>query len=120
MAVRKLTFQGQTRTIGEWAALTNQSHQSLRWRLAAGWPLNEALSAPRDKRGRPVKDRAPAVKATKIKREFARLVGDIDHALTVFRNRLNWLLNEDEDRGVGQQPRETPNDRAIHSTQDCS
>lgn len=41
---RRLTLDGQTRTVAEWARYAGMTKSSLLHRLKAGWPLEEALS----------------------------------------------------------------------------
>lgn len=42
-----LSFNGVTQTLTEWAAQIGIVKESLKWRLATGWPLERALSEPR-------------------------------------------------------------------------
>lgn len=47
----KITFMGETLTEGQWAGRIGISRQSLRSRLAAGWPLDRALTQGRGPTG---------------------------------------------------------------------
>ena len=46
MSVVKITFEGQTRSIGAWALRKGLNHTTLRSRIDGGWPLEQAFSAP--------------------------------------------------------------------------
>lgn len=50
---RRLTWQGQTRSLGEWAEVTGVSCQVISRRLLRGWTAEEALTAPPHARLRP-------------------------------------------------------------------
>ena len=53
-----IEHDGVRRTLQEWAARLGITRQSLRWRLANGWPLSVALAEPRGKFG-PMADDNP-------------------------------------------------------------
>jgi hypothetical protein len=129
MRDRTVTHDGLTLTIREWAARSKQSAATLRYRLDAGWPVDLALNAPTHSSGRKPsgntklaiierREREFDKKAAHVQNEFAKLVRDIDRSLTAFRNKIDWLLNEDEYRGVDQNFSKTPNDRATRTAQD--
>lgn len=44
---QKLTFAGQTKTIGEWAKIVNINSDVLRHRLKAGWGIKRILTEPK-------------------------------------------------------------------------
>lgn len=43
---RRITHEGNTRTIAEWARLSGIRYQVLRNRINAGWPMHKALTTP--------------------------------------------------------------------------
>lgn len=43
---RKLTFNGETLSIPEWAARLELTRESLRDRIESGWPIEKALTTP--------------------------------------------------------------------------
>lgn len=43
---RRITYRGETLTIGGWADRLGMSEWTLRHRLRAGWPVEEALGTP--------------------------------------------------------------------------
>lgn len=43
---RRITHDGQTRTIGEWARLVGINYQTLFHRINIGWPIERALTRP--------------------------------------------------------------------------
>ena len=47
-----LTFNGQERSLGEWATLTGIKHATLRHRFKNGWPVENILSEPVSKNSR--------------------------------------------------------------------
>ena len=47
----QLTLNGETRALGEWAEMLGIDKNSLKWRLANGWPVQRALTEPRGKFG---------------------------------------------------------------------
>ncbi|MGW1423191.1 hypothetical protein ACWAT4_24095 [Bradyrhizobium manausense] len=50
-ARRTLTYNGLTLSHDEWAERYSINKRNLRWRLDAGWPAEQALTAQRSKRG---------------------------------------------------------------------
>jgi hypothetical protein len=131
MPVRTLTHDGVTLTIGEWAARTKQSPQSLRHRLNSGWPVADALSIPPGKRGTtPYSEVADAERqrcerklkqnAKQIRREFNRLVSDMNRALNAFNTRLTWILNEDDTPGVVSDHSKSASDRMPRVAEECA
>ena len=127
MAARTITHNGVTLTITEWAKRTDQMPRTLRWRLNAGWPIEQALHLPLDPRGRERTDRQEQTmrldrelrtKAVQINREFGKLVFAVDSALRSFREKLNSLLPDEQTPGVVKQPAESPPNRTIPSAQD--
>jgi hypothetical protein len=46
-----VTIDGVTKTLNEWAATYGISRQSIRWRLANGWEISDAIKTPRGKFG---------------------------------------------------------------------
>jgi hypothetical protein len=52
MSARTVTHDGLTLTISEWAKRTNQTPFTLRYRLDAGWPIEQALHQPLHSNGR--------------------------------------------------------------------
>jgi len=48
---KKVTWQGVTKTLAEWALQIGIDRESLQWRLNQGWPLDRALTEPRGKTG---------------------------------------------------------------------
>lgn len=51
-----LSYDGRTLCLSEWARLLDISRSSLRWRLNAGWTIDEVLSRPRGMSGPMRKD----------------------------------------------------------------
>lgn len=43
---RRLTYDGRTRTLAEWARLTSIGRGTLAWRLREGWPIERVLTEP--------------------------------------------------------------------------
>jgi len=43
---RKITWQGQTRTVTEWSRVVGMQAQSIFHRLSKGWPVEQALTTP--------------------------------------------------------------------------
>ncbi|SRR6266436_3075358 len=130
--MRTLTHEGLTLTINEWAARTNQSPQSLRYRLNSGWPVSNALNKPTGTRGRSAhKDEVNAERqrcqrtlkanAKQIRREFGKLINDMDRALNAFNLRLAWILKDTDDTDtpgvVADQSKSAP-DRPTRTAQD--
>jgi 5-methylcytosine-specific restriction endonuclease McrA len=50
--IRNISFNGETKQLGEWANTLGIHHASLIERLDAGWPLEEALTLPKGARAR--------------------------------------------------------------------
>jgi len=46
----RLTFEGKTHTMAEWARIKNISYKALHWRLKNGWPLEKALTTKEKKK----------------------------------------------------------------------
>lgn len=46
VSIQPLTYQGQTKTIGEWARQFNQKPHNLWLRLRAGWTVEKAITQP--------------------------------------------------------------------------
>lgn len=51
-SVRLLTFDGQTRSISEWARVIGIQDGTIRYRLKKGWSIEQALTAPLQNQGR--------------------------------------------------------------------
>jgi hypothetical protein len=121
---RTLSYNGETRTLREWAQRMGVSHQVLRYRLDAGWAVEEALSTPIQPRGlsesdfhaRRTDDEA-RLRMSLVRAHFAQLVKDIDRALVAFERQLSTLSG---DRGVVANIEEKPKDRATSPMQDSS
>lgn len=112
--VRTITFGGETLTLDQWAARINLTKESIRYRLNAGWPLEDALTKHRGKPGvSPYRDTVNAARrryadireaeAILLRRDFDKLVRKIDLALTAFNRRLT--------RGVSSVNQDRPLDR---------
>jgi hypothetical protein len=43
---RPITLGAETKTLSEWAAALGVCHETIRYRLAAGWPIERALTTP--------------------------------------------------------------------------
>jgi hypothetical protein len=46
-----LTFRGETLTVTQWARRVGLKHQTIFYRLYAGWPVEQALTTPSRKNG---------------------------------------------------------------------
>jgi hypothetical protein len=129
MPARTITHDGITLTIAEWAERTNQMPRTLRWRLNAGWPIEQALQLPLQPAGsnrqehvelRDRIDRRVNAKALQIRNEFSKLVFALDNALRTFRESLDTLLPDEDTGGWVNQPAESPPNRTIPSVEDSS
>jgi hypothetical protein len=98
----RLSHQGQTLTIRQWATRLGMSHQALRIRLNSGWPMNEALSTEKRLYG----DEA---KPARMQRHADELINDMDRALRKYHR------NVAKTRGVGSKLNESSNDRGLRS-----
>lgn len=54
---RRVTARGKTQTVAQWARELGTSSATITYRLAAGWPAEDAVSLPLDQ-GRPRSERA--------------------------------------------------------------
>ena len=122
MAARTITHDGVTLTIGEWAKRTNQTAASLRYRLNAGWSINDALFQPPSpyRTGRPsiAGERIEQVRKLQLEREFSKLLFAVDNALRTFRTKLDTLLPAGQTGGWVDLPEKSPSDRTIPAAQD--
>lgn len=123
MAARTITHDGVTLTIAQWAKRTSQPSSVLRYRIDAGWPIEDALFQPPRNSGRPSfaagrMEQAARIRAVKIRREFSKLVFSVDNALRTFREKMDELLPTEDTRGVVNQPKEIAPDRALPTAQD--
>lgn len=50
---KNICFGGETHTLSEWSRLTNIGKETIKYRLDSGWPINEVLGEPHQKRSRP-------------------------------------------------------------------
>jgi hypothetical protein len=108
MPARKLTHDGLTLTVRQWANLTGLTTRIIDYRLSRGWTTEQALTTPRWKRlAVPVPHRAH------LETEFHKLICSIDGALRVYRKRVGSLVFEELDRGVGQTFAKSRRDRSI-------
>jgi hypothetical protein len=123
-----ITLNDETLTVPQWAQRLNISVPALRYRLKAGWPLQDALTPAKRGRGssafadgaemqRRRSERQQRAQAAFLQREFTKLVDEIDRALRAFQHRLS-VLDAEHDRGVGQNAYENANDRATPVAQD--
>lgn len=122
-AARTITHDEMTLTIAQWSKRTGISRQTILNRIDAGWPIEQALSRPVHKCGRPTLaaqrlDRVLQTRAIQIQREFSKLVFDMDKALRTFSEKLHTLLPNEDTPGVGQQPADDRPDRTIPTAQD--
>jgi hypothetical protein len=123
MPARTITHDGVTLTIKQWAQRTNQHTNNLRYRLDAGWPVKDALFQPAHRSGRPSfaperVEQAQQLRAVKLRREFSKLVFELDNALRTFRAKLDALLPDQDTGGWVNQPENSPSDRTISTAQD--
>ena len=122
MPRKAITFNGESLTIPQWAKRYNLSARNVRYRLKAGWTIEDALTAPHTGIGRPNDSqrvrihRRRQTAADLLARDFTWLVQDIDHALRKFRDRLE--RRADHTPGVVESIEEMSNDRAIPPMQD--
>jgi hypothetical protein len=124
MPVRTLTHNGITLTIAQWAKRNNLGAQTLRHRLDAGWPIEQALfRQPHNggdiagfKPGRA--EQSLQVRTVKLRREFTKLVFELDNALRTFRQKLDALLPDERTGGRSDLPEDSPSDRTIPTAQD--
>jgi hypothetical protein len=116
-----ISFNGETLNLTQWAKKLGIGVNSIRYRLNAGWPIEDALTLSRRGRGmsaladahdieRRRYERVRNADANQLRREFKKLVHDIDRALNSFRYRLSVLV-EDDHRGAIEDFQETPIDR---------
>ena len=40
----RITYDGETHTMAEWARLRGMSYYKLQWRIYSGWPIEKALN----------------------------------------------------------------------------
>lgn len=108
MPARKLTHDGLTLTVREWASLTSQTPRIIYWRLSRGWTIEQALTTARWQRvARPIAHQA------KLETEFHKLVCSIDGALRVYRKHVGSLVFEELAPGVGRNIAKSRRDRSI-------
>lgn len=127
---RNITHDGQTLTIAEWADKTGQSPQLLHYRLNSGWPIADALTKPTGKRGRaPYSDgalaerekaqKAARIKDSQIRREFSKLINELDRSLNAFHFRLADILDaQPDDRGAIKSSGSDRPDQLIRTVQE--
>jgi lambda repressor-like predicted transcriptional regulator len=101
----RLSHQGETLTLKQWATRLGMSHQALRNRLNAGWSIEEALSTYRRPSG-------IEAKAAHMQRHYDALINDMDRALRKYHR------NVAKTRGVGSKLNESSNDRGLRSPPD--
>lgn len=47
---RTIRFNGETHTVSEWSRIVNIGKETIKYRLNSGWPINEVLGAPHQKK----------------------------------------------------------------------
>lgn len=145
-APRTLTHNGLTLTHDEWAERYGVDKRNLRWRLDAGWPPEQALTAPRSKRGqRSIAKRSPSLAAQlpalrdwqrdmhaahrqmtrsvrafvrQIEEQMAQLRHGLDKTLAAQRDEAHRNASASYTRGVGQSISKSADDRCSRVTQE--
>lgn len=119
MAVRTLTFNGQTLTISQWAARIGLSAQVIRYRLNASWPLADVLNPAKQSPGCKPHIGFEA-KAARVQRDFNELVHEMNRALSTFQHRIRWLTEVNDTPGVVGKFAEGSPDRLSPIAQDLA
>lgn len=72
--MRHIEFQGRTLSLARWARVLGISKQTLSWRLATGWTIEEALTTPLDTRRKVTREGAgDPLMAAQIRRQAVRV-----------------------------------------------
>jgi hypothetical protein len=119
MAIRTLTFNGQTLTIRQWATRIGLSSQVLRYRLDAGWPIAEVLNPAKQSPGSKTHSSFED-KAARVQRDFNELVHEMNRSLNTFQRRIQWLIEASNTPGVVGNFAESANDRSSPTAQDLA
>lgn len=132
--VRKITFQGATKSAVDWSRLIGLSAGVIIKRLDAGWSVERTLTAPLSTRGRKRKTKQgpqmplPALADyqrdmhaahRRLSQSVRSFVREIERQMAELRHGLDKRLNE-QDRGAVANFNETPSDRLLSSTQDIA
>ncbi|UEM16588.1 hypothetical protein J4G43_021660 [Bradyrhizobium barranii subsp. barranii] len=141
-----IEFNGETRTVADWARLIGIHPDTLGKRLALGWSVEEALTTPVGKQGRKPKPiRAPSIahalpalrdwqrdmhaahrQMTRSVRSFVRQMEEqmaelrhgLDQHLAAQRDEANRNIIASHTPGVGQNPQEIVRDRCSRVAQE--